>query len=181
MQPASDYMTVAAMEGASDRASSSKIAPLPHGGGPRRARSYIPNYRPSEINPFINSTISMPLAQRVKMALLLPILCLRLALSGVNVLCMYFFSLLVTGGLKGGGLNEPLPAWRAIFKYPICWCIRWQLFLFGFLWVKVTGRPVSKREAPILVCNHVSPFEPLYLVSLTQATPVQRSEDSMRR
>jgi hypothetical protein len=42
----------------------------------------------------------------------------------------------------------------------------------------VKGKPVSKAEAPILVCNHVSPFEPLALISISHGTPVQRSEDA---
>ena len=44
--------------------------------------------------------------------------------------------------------------------------------------VQVKGECADKEEAPIIVSNHVSPFEPFYLVSKTQATPVQRVEDS---
>ena len=40
------------------------------------------------------------------------------------------------------------------------------------------GECADKEEAPIIVSNHVSPFEPFYLVSKTMATPVQRIEDS---
>lgn len=43
---------------------------------------------------------------------------------------------------------------------------------------QVKGECAEKEEAPIIVSNHVSPFEPFYLVSRTQATPVQRVEDS---
>ncbi|CAN0462752.1 unnamed protein product, partial [Discosporangium mesarthrocarpum] len=42
----------------------------------------------------------------------------------------------------------------------------------------VKGKCAEKTEAPIIVSNHVSPFEPFYLVSRTMATPVQRIEDS---
>ena len=40
------------------------------------------------------------------------------------------------------------------------------------------GECADKEDAPIIVSNHVSPFEPFYLVSKTMATPVQRIEDS---
>ncbi|CAN0314046.1 unnamed protein product, partial [Ectocarpus sp. 4 AP-2014] len=43
---------------------------------------------------------------------------------------------------------------------------------------QVKGECADKEDAPIIVSNHVSPFEPFYLVSKTQATPVQRIEDS---
>lgn len=43
---------------------------------------------------------------------------------------------------------------------------------------QVKGKCADKVEAPIIVSNHVSPFEPLYLVGKTMATPVQRVEDS---
>eukprot|EP00953_Heterococcus_sp_UTEX-ZZ885_P028449 15178-Heterococcus_DN1.PRE.6 len=86
---------------------------------------------------------------------------------------MYLFSSIVLAGVRREHLGEPLSKWRCVFKFPICWCLRLQLFL-------VKGRPVSKAEAPILVCNHVSPFEPLALISITHGTPVQRSEDAKR-
>lgn len=44
--------------------------------------------------------------------------------------------------------------------------------------VQTKGECASKEEAPIIVSNHVSPFEPFYLVAKTMATPVQRIEDS---
>ncbi|CAN0185444.1 unnamed protein product, partial [Ectocarpus sp. 12 AP-2014] len=43
---------------------------------------------------------------------------------------------------------------------------------------QVKGECADKEDAPIIVSNHVSPFEPFYLVSKTRATPVQRIEDS---
>lgn len=46
------------------------------------------------------------------------------------------------------------------------------------VFLQVKGKCAKKEEAPIIVSNHVSPFEPFFLVSQTQATPVQRIEDS---
>jgi hypothetical protein len=96
----------------------------------RRHHSYLPNFRPASVNPFVNLTLTMSKLQQLKMCLVFCVLGLpRLCLTIVNILIMYLFSSLVLVGIRREHLGEPLSKWRCVFKFPICWCLRLQLFL----------------------------------------------------
>ncbi|CAN0270733.1 unnamed protein product [Laminaria digitata] len=121
----------------------------------------------------------LPWYQYVKMCIVgVTLLPLRIVFTIANVLVMWAFATLVLAGLSEDDRERPFRPWRLALKYPICWCLRLQCLLFGFWWISVKGECADKEEAPIIVSNHVSPFEPFYLVSKTMATPVQRIEDS---
>ncbi|CAN0005712.1 unnamed protein product, partial [Hapterophycus canaliculatus] len=133
----------------------------------------------SQVNPFINLTMHLPWYQYVKMVIVgVTMLPFRVLLTIVNVFVMWCFATLILAGLSEEAREQPFNKWRRALKHPICWCLRFQCMLFGFWWISVKGECAEKEEAPVIVSNHVSPFEPFYLVSRTQATPVQRVEDS---
>ncbi|CBJ25798.1 1-acyl-sn-glycerol-3-phosphate acyltransferase [Ectocarpus siliculosus] len=144
-----------------------------------RNTSYMPRHHKSEVNPFINLTMHLPWYQYLKMVIVgVTILPFRILFTIVNVFFMWCFATLALAGLSEEGREKPFSKWRRALKHPICWCLRFQCALFGFWWISVKGECADKEDAPIIVSNHVSPFEPFYLVSKTQATPVQRIEDS---
>lgn len=144
-----------------------------------RNESYMPRHPKSEVNPFINTTMRLPWHQYVKMVIVgVTLLPLRIVFTVMNVFVMWIFATCVLTGLSEDDIEMPFTRYRLALKYPICWCLRFQTFLFGFWWIRTKGECASKQEAPIIVSNHVSPFEPFYLVGKTMATPVQRIEDS---
>eukprot|EP00752_Nemacystus_decipiens_P017246 g15450.t1 len=144
-----------------------------------RNTSYMPRHHKSEVNPFINLTMHLPWYHYLKMVLVgVTLLPFRILFTIANVFLMWCFATLILTGLSEEAREQPFSKWRLALKYPICWCLRFQCMLFGFWWISVKGECADKEEAPIIVSNHVSPFEPFYLVSKTQATPVQRVEDS---
>lgn len=73
--------------------------------------------------------------------------------------------------------HRPLRGWRRIGP----WCVhrlsRCLLFFLGFHRIKVNGTRASQREAPIVVSNHVAPWEGFALMHLCGATFVSRSEN----
>eukprot|EP01043_Picozoa_sp_COSAG02_P095906 COSAG02_NODE_32231_length_519_cov_1.795238_1_plen_138_part_01 len=51
-----------------------------------------------------------------------------------------------------------------------------MLFCFGFHWISVKGRKVPATEAPLLVPNHLSPVEPLFLMSVYGVSHVAKAD-----
>jgi len=136
----------------------------------------MPQYEVENVNPFINTTLDLGIIQKAKLVVFGIVLGLpRLILMLFILIWMYFFSVLVT---LGHDETFPMSKWRKFCQHPIYYGLRIQLFLFGFIWVKVKGRPVGKHIAPIMVSNHICPFEPIFLLYYTKASVLQRSEDS---
>lgn len=86
---------------------------------------------------------------------------------------------MVTIGLrqKKGDPPKPLRGWRRIGP----WCVqklsRGLLFFLGFHYIRVRGKPAKLSEAPILVSNHLAPWEGFALMYFAKATFVSRAEN----
>ena len=70
----------------------------------------------------------------------------------------------------------PLSKWRQILITPTGWMYRALLFACGFHWIKVTGKPASRKQAPIMVSNHVNMFETMYLAATHIPMSVAKAE-----
>jgi lysophosphatidylcholine acyltransferase / lyso-PAF acetyltransferase len=92
---------------------------------------------------------------------------------------MGFFGSLSTLGLTPKTLGQgPLPMWRRALRAPMFWLMRFKLFLFGFHWLEIHGEPAPREEAPVLIANHTSMFDPLLMILQHGGTPVSRIENS---
>jgi len=124
------------------------------------------------VNPFLNRTASKPLsrcnkAKRFLVAVtLLPI---RLLSVIIILLAGFVIAHVAAIGLKSQDFDplngKPLKGWRrALFEVILCgrYLLLWS---FGFMGIKVKGKPATKDEAPIIVANHVSGLiEGMYLL-----------------
>lgn len=134
----------------------------------------------STVNPFIYDS-PLTLYEKVKLTfgalVLLPI---RVTLLVPALFLTYLLAKLSVVGLPRpvcerivDGRTEvvvdnnaagPIPAWRRVaFLNPCRLLVRYIMFLMGFHSISIKGTPASKREAPIVVANHVSFVDPFYL------------------
>ncbi|CAI7842556.1 unnamed protein product, partial [Closterium sp. NIES-54] len=60
-------------------------------------------------------------------------------------------------------LFPPFPKWRRNILWPAKLLTRGVLFACGYNWIEVKGKVASRAEAPILVCNHVTFVDPVFL------------------
>lgn len=119
----------------------------------------------SDYNPFVNRTTKTSLREKVKLVAggctVLPLRCLGL---GPLLLGLYGLTSLSIIGLSDEKLKEkPLTSWRKGVLYPtVKYGSRVLLFLLGYQWVKTKGE--ASAEAPIVISNHPSWFEHLWLL-----------------
>jgi len=104
-----------------------------------------------------------------------PIAPLR-AMAIVPLLCAcWFFSRLSLIGLdtsiKNVGNLDAVPRarWRRLLLKPAAWIARLALFVCGFYWISVKGKPADALTAPIVVSNHVSIVDPIALYAMLDA------------
>jgi len=97
----------------------------------------------------------MTLYEIIKLSLfgvtLAPVRILAFILILVSCFCVSKLSVI---GLSKADLTEPLAPWRLRLQMPIAYLGRLMLFVFGFYWIAVRGKPASRKEAPIVVANH---------------------------
>ena len=94
-------------------------------------------------NPFMNFTWSIPRLERIKCALLGPLLIPpRLILLFVSLFGAYGFGKLSTIGAE---LERPLPRWRIELQRPMKFFARGIMFALGYHWISVKGKKVSQR------------------------------------
>jgi len=116
-----------------------------------------------QINPFLNRTSGRgqsvgEICKRGIVALtLFPFRCLLI--TGV-LLVGYTVAHLASLGVSQDRFHplkgSPLRGWRAAILEVVFAGRHVLLWAFGFIGIKVKGRPASKEEAPIIVANHVS-------------------------
>ncbi len=95
---------------------------------------------------------------------LLPI---RLIVAVVFILAAGAVAVVATTGVKMESnpvKQKPLPAWRrTIIAYCLSPLVRCLLFCFGYYWIPTKGKPASCKDAPMVVANHTSFLDPIYL------------------
>lgn len=82
-----------------------------------------------------------------------------------------------TAGLNKAAFQKPLRGWRRIGPWCVNRLCRGLLFFLGFHRIKVIGTPAPSTVAPIVVANHVAPWEGFALMYLSGATFVSRYEN----
>lgn len=117
-------------------------------------------------NPFLNDSQfangSIPAHEMLKMVILLPVAVVRVLVFVVSLLLGYLFTKLALFRAKNV-LTRPFPQWRRWLMLPVRLCARVNLFACGFHYIHIKGRPAPREEAPILVSNHVTFADPLFL------------------
>lgn len=128
-------------------------------------------------NPFISTTLrpfgtDRPLHLLSGIIAGLTIFPIRLVLSVVNILFAVINSYLI---------QVLRPHVRTTFlELVLRLQIRWQLVLFGFWWIHVTGTPAPKQDAPIIVSNHMTLVDGAFLIYHTGACGLSAIENSRR-
>eukprot|EP01087_Luapelamoeba_hula_P021299 TRINITY_DN7418_c0_g1_i1.p1 TRINITY_DN7418_c0_g1~~TRINITY_DN7418_c0_g1_i1.p1 ORF type:complete len:509 (-),score=81.79 TRINITY_DN7418_c0_g1_i1:15-1541(-) len=140
------------------------------------ARADLLLRRLSTINPFVHRT-PVTLAEALKMCLtswtLVPLRVLCLA--GVVCTTAITAKLALFGTNHQDLLARPLSGWRALVpRFALPLAARLVLYCFGFHYVKTIGKP--SPVAPIVVSNHPSMFEPLWLYYVFHASMVGKAE-----
>ncbi|CAI5995458.1 unnamed protein product [Closterium sp. NIES-64] len=128
---------------------------LPFGAPPRQ---------PDEpFNPFVNHSAPIDTPYEiVKLTLMFPVFLVRAVLMFVCFVFGYFFARLALIGAKHIH-TKPFPKWRRHILWPAKLLTRGVLFACGYNWIEVKGKVASRAEAPILVCNHVTFVDPVFL------------------
>jgi lysophosphatidylcholine acyltransferase/lyso-PAF acetyltransferase len=117
-------------------------------------------------NPFRNDSQfangSIPAYEILKMVVLLPVAVVRVLVFVASLLLGYLFTKVALFRAKNV-LTRPFPQWRRSLMLPVRLFARVILFASGFHWIHITGKPAPREEAPILVSNHVTFADPLFL------------------
>lgn len=127
-------------------------------------------------NPFMNNTWEISRLERLKCALFGPVLIPpRLLLLFVSLLGAYGFGKLSTIGAE---LERPLPRWRIDLQHPMKFFARGIMFALGYHWIPIKGKQASPQHAPIVVSNHCSFCEAIYLPGRLLSMAVSRRENA---
>ncbi|XP_073390454.1 lysophospholipid acyltransferase LPEAT2 isoform X2 [Physcomitrium patens] len=113
-------------------------------------------------NPFHNDSRFEGGYEILKTVLLLPVMVVRVVVFVTSLLLGYLFTKLALLRAKNV-LTSPFPQWRRSLMLPVRLCARVNLFACGFHWIHLKGSPAPRHEAPILVSNHVTFVDPLFL------------------
>lgn len=113
-------------------------------------------------NPFRNDSGIENSYEVIKSVLLLPLLLVRIVLFVTSLLLGYCTTKLALLGAKEV-LTKPFPQWRRVLLLPVRLCARINLFACGFQWIHIVGRPAPRHEAPILVSNHITFADPMFI------------------
>lgn len=123
-----------------------------------------PNLPDVAFNPFLNHSVPIDAPwEIIRVIVMLPIILVR----GVVFLLLFCLAhVLASIGLIGAKdvFTKPFPKWRRNLFWPLSWLVRALMFVLGYNYIKVKGKPVKRDIAPIMVCNHVSSIDPLYFV-----------------
>lgn len=133
---------------------------------------------PTVSSPFINPTAKTSAYEKFKIVLMCVslILPLRLLLAVGCLFGMVLFSRLSTVGLSEEDKTKPLSSKRLKIQYGVRFFARATLFVCGFHWIPTKGKPAPKDQAPIMVPNHMTFFEVLYLFAATGGTFMGKDE-----
>lgn len=127
------------------------------------ALGHPPEIRLNEtFNPFCNDSQFGGVLEILKTVLLSPVMVVRVLVFMTTLLLGYLLTKLALYRAKNV-LTSPFPQWRRSLMLPVRLCARVNLFACGFQWIHLKGRPAPRHEAPILVSNHVTFADGLFL------------------
>lgn len=152
-------------------------------GGATRARkhSVADKIGKMTVNPFVNDTPRLGRYERLKCAVMWPVAVVRALVIAALLLVAAVASKVLLLGVpraRKGHEAKPLGPWRArLLSAAIAAVGRALLFVAGYYWIETTGRLVPAEEAPIIVPNHLSFIEPVYMATVCGAAAVSRKEN----
>lgn len=85
---------------------------------------------------------------------------------------------LATCGYKESDYNRPMSGWRAWILTPLPLIGRIVFLVMGYYYITINGKCAKKREAPIIVANHVTFIEAMLLASRHLGMFVSRKENA---
>lgn len=124
----------------------------------------------STINPFVNRTLPLAvdwkhgLSIAITAIILLPV---RIVLTVVTCLLAVLVAYMV-------------PLWPGPFGACLRYLVRFELAILGVWWVRVRGQPAPRNEAPIVVANHNSLIEGVWLQWYLGASTLVAIENAAR-
>lgn len=125
------------------------------------------------VNPFVNKTWKATSSRAFGCGILL--IPLRMLLTLLNIALI---SIIAVIAVLGHPRKQPLPGWRLWLLAPLRPLIRFQLVILGYYNITTHGKLASRAEAPIIVSNHISFVEPIFLASAALASPVSAAENA---
>lgn len=102
----------------------------------------------------------------------------RLALTVILVIIAFSLAALGTACMSRADGERPLALWRRIVLWPVRRLMRIELAVLGYHWVHKRGTEANKRDAPIVVSNHISFVEPWLLMAIMGGTPLSATENA---
>ncbi|CAM6038395.1 unnamed protein product [Sphagnum compactum] len=115
----------------------------------------------STVNPF-HEPKNKSVLQLLKTLLLLPLFLLR-AVCLVTLMALgYVFIRLALLGVSDP-LFKPFNRFRRASLWTVRAGARAVLFTMGYYYIPVKGRPAHRSQAPIIVCNHISFVDPIFV------------------
>lgn len=122
------------------------------------------------VNPFVNRTLSFVMNWKHGLSIALAaitIFPIRIVLTILN--CVVTI-----------GVANVVPLWPNGFSALLRWLIRFQLTLLGIWWVRINGKLAERNRAPIVISNHISLIEGMWLIFHTKAATLSAIENSQR-
>eukprot|EP00850_Spirogloea_muscicola_P023341 SM000349S12881 [mRNA] locus=s349:77780:80799:- [translate_table: standard] len=114
-------------------------------------------------NPFQNNSYSITGVYEVlRTAVVLPLFLIRVLLLLLMLLMGYLSTKVALVGARDT-LTRPFSPWRRASLWPVRLCARGLLFACGYHWIRVKGKPAPRDAAPILVSNHVTFVDPVFV------------------
>ncbi|BBN16600.1 hypothetical protein MPTK1_7g07720 [Marchantia polymorpha subsp. ruderalis] len=113
-------------------------------------------------NPFKNDTAEWGVLELLKTVLLTPLCVVRALLWITSMLLGFLCTKVALIGAKDV-LKKPFPAWRRPLLFPVRFFARVLLFACGFQWIHIKGKPAPRDQAPIIVSNHVTFVDPVFI------------------
>eukprot|EP00897_Mesotaenium_endlicherianum_P002242 jgi/Mesen1/2045/ME000149S01037 len=138
-------------------------------GGPAQSMHDFPLGEPPMLQPelpfspfYNNSRPGNPVLENIRLILMLPIFVLRAIFLLINLILGYITTKIALVGARNV-LTKPFPAWRRAMLWPVRLCARNILFCCGYHYIKVKGKAAERQVAPVIVSNHVTFVDPVFI------------------
>lgn len=166
------HSTEKTVASASSTSSASSGSPKPRAGrkGAAKLRVSTTSFVPPKpnVDPFASRTKPLTVYDGFKIFVLgLILLPLRWLLIAIFLLIANLWAFIFSIGAEVDLKHpEKLAPWRVAIVLPVLSAIaRSILFVMGFYWINVKGKPADSDKAPIIVSNHIGYFEPFYYIT----------------
>eukprot|EP00276_Gloeochaete_wittrockiana_P000218 CAMPEP_0184671062 /NCGR_PEP_ID=MMETSP0308-20130426/85266_1 /TAXON_ID=38269 /ORGANISM="Gloeochaete witrockiana, Strain SAG 46.84" /LENGTH=514 /DNA_ID=CAMNT_0027118109 /DNA_START=71 /DNA_END=1612 /DNA_ORIENTATION=- len=140
--------------------------PTPSARRIRRTMSLLKHVEKTPHNPWVNRTYPSSRAEKLKVVLgCVFLMWWRVIGIILTIFLGWIISSVVLIGVPRKN-RTPLSKWRFAIARLMQPLVRLLLWFLGYLYIETKGKPVSSREAPIVVCNHQTFVETLYFISV---------------